>query len=284
MSVSYENIKDSELEGFREVIDDLFVISTMIYEMSNMFEGVEAIKRKARSTAYLSLLFDCVYSILRNLPFNKFSTITDNRIDNFLLFSLMRNTFENTNNMYFFSLETTNDDENDFREILFDFNADKQFQFYSGKLFDKKDEVLENRIKLSKKKLKYHPFFQTLPEFKKEKILGGLESRYHSHKIIAAKRGMDENDFQAFYKILSSYTHFSPLSISVYMITQEHKFDFNFFEPIFLLITSALHWAIVDILVRMCDLWEIDIVTDSGKKILEKYRDYYTEEIPPPQK
>lgn len=277
MEKELESNLNSDLES---LIHDFSFLTSMIYDLSMKFEGMEAPKRVAMSTHFLAHVFDCCYSTLILLPYNEHSKIDNKNFDIFFHLSIFRNIIETLNNMYYFSLENISPIEEEFRILLFSIHKDseaKKIATYLG--FDQSLEAMdEEQASKRKEKMKNNTFFLSLPiGFQKELLKGKIFSHLTQYEL-SEKRGLEKNFFSGIYKFLSNYTHSAPLALDTIATSKIHDFSVNLYSSFLALILQNINWSISDMLLRMSDLWEFDIAREDSLRIVSRYINIYNEE------
>lgn len=88
---------------------------------------------------------------------------------------------------------------------------------------------------------------------------------------IAEKRGIDINDFKAYYKLMSVHTHSSPTAITNLVYTQGIDQNSNIDNIILSLIISYNSYFLADMIKTITELWDMKFAKVKSKQLVEKY-------------
>lgn len=175
--------------------------------------------RKRLSSIFLSKAIPNSISILKLIPGSNFSKakVPDDFYDFSSIGALVRNFIELTNQHFYFCLQDVSQIECNFRLVLYRLHQIKELQKIIAQFSDSKDnrfQQLESEYSTKRNELLSNIFFLSLSQGIQKDLRNGKKPMHLNNQEIIALRSQKLNLFQGMYKLLSNYTHTSPLSLN----------------------------------------------------------------------
>lgn len=158
---------------------------------------------------FTKMLLNCS-SILKLCPIN-----TNHLLDFFSIATLTRSLMENFAAYHYFSSDTNDPDEDDFKlkMAILHWNFEK-FALYKELKVDKADlRKFEEELPNEAQNLEAHPYFFKVPKDKQKKILQGKVYMLNSHFETLKNIDFDGAPITAMYRFYSNYTHSTAFSV-----------------------------------------------------------------------
>jgi hypothetical protein len=256
------------------IISDFELLTEIGCDLSQHFGGIYVNDEiKTKSTHLLAKAIDNSFSILKLIPDSKYSEGKEHYFDISAVFSLCRNLIELSNIYWYLIDDKIEQDEFEFRTDILKYHDYISTDFIFNRiLYDEKNvEYLENKISEFSEKIKNNSHFEKLDKQTKKFILNGKKSTLLTQFEIVEKRGLDLEEFRAYYKLMSVHTHSSPASITQLVYTQGMETDgeFNNLMLSFLIMYSGSFLA--NLIKSTTELWEMKFAKKESEKIIYEY-------------
>lgn len=262
------------MKNNQTVLDDFIILTEIGCDLSQHFGGLYVDdEKKTRSTHYLAKTIDNCFSILKLIPENKYSTENHKYLDTSSVLSLSRNLLETSNIFWYLIAEEISEFEFELRlDILKYHDYISMEQIFNQILFENESaDYLNQKKNEYKMKIENNSNFQSLDKNSKNFILSGKKSTLLTQFEIAKKRGIDINDFKAYYKLMSVHTHSSPTAITNLVYTQGIDQGSNIDNIILSMIISYNSYFLADMIKTITELWDMKFAKVKSKQLVEKY-------------
>lgn len=258
-----------------KLIDTIERITKIGFHLSNNFakESTDNIQMKL-SSIFLAKAIPNSISILKLIPGSSFSKakIQDDFYDFTSIGSLCRNFIELSNQHFYYCLEKgLTEQEIDFRIILYNFHEAKELMAIVRNYKDSNDTrmvYLENKIQEFKIQLQNNSYFQTLDEKLKKNLKRGKNNMHMGHSDIIELRNDSIKEYRYMYKLLSNYTHTSPLSLN-HVVSKMHNAPKNLPVTTLELILEYYISNFNEFLISINNEWGINFKSKDDKNYLE---------------
>ncbi len=258
----------------QSVISDFELLTEIGCDLSQHFGGIFIDDQiKTKSTHLLAKAIDNSFSILKLIPESKYSKEEGHHFDISSIFSLCRNLIELSNIFWYLIDDEIEYDEFEFRTDILKYHDYISTDLIFNRLFYDKENVeyLDGKIFEFKEKIENNSLFEKLDRQTKKFILKGKKSTLLTQFEIIEKRGLDLEEFRAYYKFMSVHTHSSPASVTQLVYTQEMESDgeFNNLMLSFLIMYSGSFLS--KIIKSTAELWEMKFAKIESEKIINEY-------------
>lgn len=262
------------MKEIKTVLDDFIVLTEIGCDLSQHFGGLYVQdERKTRSTHYLAKIIDNCFSILKLIPENKYSTENEKYLDVSSVLSLSRNLIETSNIFWYLIGEKNSELEFELRTDILKYHDYISMEIiFNQLLFENESANYLNEKKNEYKiKIENNPNFQLLDKNSKNLIVNGKKSTILTQFEIAEKRGINLQDFKAYYKLMSVHTHSSPTAITNLVYTQGVDQQSNIDSIILSLVINYNSYFLATLIKTVTELWEMRFAKSASKKLVEKY-------------
>jgi hypothetical protein len=165
------------------------------------------------------------------------------------LATLSRSILESYLSMYYIAIESLTDEERDFRRLLWEYHREQErLSMLKASVPDSSDiPTIKTGRDDYKKKLKENQLFLRLDVKTKKRLLKGKEKGSQQNIDICQKAGISQDFYRGIYKYLSSFSHTTPLGLSVlYELDSQSKKTQELIKFIVFLNSGILSLAIRD--------------------------------------
>lgn len=228
---------------------------------------------KKLSSIFLSKAIPNSLSILKLIPGSKFSKekIPDDFYDFSSIGALARNFIELTNQHFYFCLQNVSQAERDFRLVLYRLHQIRELQkiiTQFNDLTDSRFQQLESEYNIKRSELLNNIFFLSLSQGIQKDLRNGKKSMHLNNQEIIALRSQELSLFQGMYKLLSNYTHTSPLSLNHIGVASD---DSNSNLPIVMveLIVNYLNDFFTEFLWSINKKWNVKFKNTDHQKFID---------------
>ena len=261
----------------KTILEDFELITEIGTDLSQQFDGLFVDdQKKTKSTHFLAKGLDNSFSILKLIPQSKYSESKENYIDISSIISLCRNLVELSNIAWYLIEEKISHNEFQLRLDILLYHDYVSSQIVFNQLFYEKEtaDLLKNKADFYKKRIQENDHFKILNSGTKKLILKGKKSTIFTQFEIAEKRGIDLNDFKAYYKLMSVHTHSSPSSITQIVYKNAYD-DENNFGP--LIVTYLINYCssfLASLIKSVTQLWDIKFAKADSENLIEEYSQF----------
>lgn len=259
------------MSDLQELIEDFDLITAIAYDLSQQFDGVQTSDRKRKiSTYYLAKVVPECMSLLKILPGSRFTNSGD--LFDFPSFcSISRNLIEASNLHWYYCIESTTEEQSDFRFYLYDFHDYRStiqigIFFGSGELEFKN---LQRKCDELRVRIKEHSIFESLLPQVQRQILKGRKCSEYNQTEISENRGLDIALFNGIYKILSTNTHSTPSAISAIVHSRLH--DQGLHDAFACLVLSYVASFVADMTRVIGKIWDLEFAKIESEEIIYSY-------------